>query len=397
MKDDLKEFLDTIATSFETNILTKLTLSKVRSKSADMRNVFVRPVMIKELLQLSFVYRFQTRDVTENLPIDQALPTIEQLLTSDFYQGNLFTTQEEIQWVINKKGNSRITRSAAGETAPLLQPLTHNRPKQRLITPENNIYLQALGVTNSRFEVVPAMNDKFRQINKFIEIIDSIIPTTPPAGLFTIADMGSGKGYLTFALYDHLTNNRNFKAEVTGVEMREELVQKCNAIAKQSSFDGLYFVSGTIQDYQPGKIEMLIALHACDTATDDAIAAGIRAGAATIIVAPCCHKQVRKAMTPPPALRPMLDHGIFAERQAEMLTDALRALLLTRQGYQVKTLEFISTEHTPKNVMIVATRSNKKVAVVRIEKQIAVLKKTFGIETHYLETLLAEEKAEEVN
>ncbi|HZK06980.1 MAG TPA: SAM-dependent methyltransferase [Bacteroidales bacterium] len=358
MKDDLKEFLDTIATSFETNILTKLTLSKVRSKSADMRNVFVRPVMIKELLQLSFVYRFQTRDVTENLPIDQALPTIEQLLTSDFYQGNLFTTQEEIQWVINKKGNSRITRSAAGETAPLLQPLTHNRPKQRLITPENNIYLQALGVTNSRFEVVPAMNDKFRQINKFIEIIDSIIPTTPPAGLFTIADMGSGKGYLTFALYDHLTNNRNFKAEVTGVEMREELVQKCNAIAKQSSFDGLYFVSGTIQDYQPGKIEMLIALHACDTATDDAIAAGIRAGAATIIVAPCCHKQVRKAMTPPPALRPMLDHGIFAERQAEMLTDALRALLLTRQGYQVKTLEFISTEHTPKNVMIVATRSN---------------------------------------
>ena len=142
---------------------------------------------------------------------------------------------------------------------------------------------------------------------------------------------------------------------------------------------------------------MLIALHACDTATDDAIAAGIRAGAATIIVAPCCHKQVRKAMTPPPALRPMLDHGIFAERQAEMLTDALRALLLTRQGYQVKTLEFISTEHTPKNVMIVATRSNKKVAVVRIEKQIAVLKKTFGIETHYLETLLAEEKAEEVN
>jgi tRNA/tmRNA/rRNA uracil-C5-methylase (TrmA/RlmC/RlmD family) len=248
MNDNLKDFLDLIAASFEANTLAKLTLSKVRSKSADMRNVFVRPVMIKELLQLSFVYRFQTRDVTENLPIDQAIPTIEQLLTTDFYQANLFTTQEEIQWVMNKKGNSRLTRKAAGDTAPLLQPLSHNRPKQRLITAENNIYLQALGVTNSQFEVAPVMNDKFRQINKFIEIIDSILPTAPPAGPFTVADMGSGKGYLTFALYDHLTNNRSFKAEVTGVEMREELVQKCNAIAKKSSFDGLYFVSGTFRN-----------------------------------------------------------------------------------------------------------------------------------------------------
>ncbi len=138
MNDNLKDFLDLIAASFEANTLAKLTLSKVRSKSADMRNVFVRPVMIKELLQLSFVYRFQTRDVTENLPIDQAIPTIEQLLTTDFYQANLFTTQEEIQWVMNKKGNSRLTRKAAGDTAPLLQPLSHNRPKQRLITAENN-------------------------------------------------------------------------------------------------------------------------------------------------------------------------------------------------------------------------------------------------------------------
>ncbi|NCA85821.1 MAG: SAM-dependent methyltransferase [Clostridia bacterium] len=389
MNDDLKDFLNLIAASFKNNTLTKLTLSKVRSKSSDLRNTFVRPVMIKELLQLNFVYRYQTRDITENLTIDLALPKIEELLTNDFFQGNLFTTQEEIQWVVNKKGSSRLTRSIAGSTAPLLQPLSHNRPKQRLITPENNIYLQALGVTNSRSEVVPAMNDKFRQINKFIEIIDSILPASPPTGLFKVADMGSGKGYLTFALYDHLTNNRNFKADITGVEMRPELVQKCNTIARQSGFDGLQFVNGTIQEYQPGKIEMLIALHACDTATDDAIATGIRASPATIIVAPCCHKQVRKAMTPPPALRPMLDHGIFAERQAEMLTDALRTLLLTRHGYQVKTLEFISTEHTPKNVMIVASRSSKKVAVPRTEKQIALLKKTFGIEYHYLETLLA--------
>ena len=139
MNDNLKDFLSLIATGFETNTLTKLTLSKVRSKSADLRNTFVRPVMIKELLQLSFVYRYQTRDITENLSTDLALPKIEELLTNDFYQGNLFTTQEEIQWVINKKGSSRLTRSAAGNTAPLLQPLSHNRPKQRLIAPENNI------------------------------------------------------------------------------------------------------------------------------------------------------------------------------------------------------------------------------------------------------------------
>ncbi|MCF8365140.1 MAG: SAM-dependent methyltransferase, partial [Bacteroidales bacterium] len=254
--------------------------------------------------------------------------------------------------------------------------------------PEGRQYLQQLGVTNSNFEVIPAMSNKFRQINKFIEIINSILPEKTTPDSLKVVDMGSGKGYLTFALYDHLTNNRNIPAQITGVEMRRDLVEKCNQIAKISDFKNLTFQKSNIQEFEIENLNMLIALHACDTATDDAIYKGITAGADYIVVAPCCHKQVRKSMNVDDALKPVLRHGIFLERQAELLTDGIRSLLLEKYGYKVKTLEFISTEHTPKNVMIIAIKSDKIVDKVGISEQIYQIKKIFGIEYQHLENLL---------
>lgn len=269
-----------------------------------------------------------------------------------------------------------------------MEKLSHDRIKQRLINPEGKKYLTSLGITNQQFRVIPAMNSKFRQINKFIEIISSVLPKTPPEKEFNVTDMGSGKGYLTFALYDYLVNTLKYPAKITGIEMREDLVKKCNQISGASSFNGLDFKKSTIGEYNLPATDMLIALHACDTATDDAIFKGIKSRAKYIIVAPCCHKQVRKSMNPGPELQPILKHGIYLERQAELLTDGIRGLIMEKYGYKIKSLEFISTEHTPKNVMIIAVKSHQNVNKDKISYRISELKRMFGIDYHHLETLM---------
>jgi hypothetical protein len=201
--------------------------------------------------------------------------------------------------------------------------------------------------------------------------------------------MGSGKGYLTFALYDYLQNVIKQKATVYGIEMRDDLVNKCNSIAEHVGFDGLHFKKGTIQDAEIPAPDMLIALHACDTATDDAIYKGIKANAKLIICAPCCHKQIRKQISPDNELKSITRHGILLERQAEMVTDAIRALLLEANGYKTRVFDFIATEHTPKNVMIVAIKADQPITnKPEYLDKVDGLKKLFNIKTHYLETLL---------
>jgi hypothetical protein len=204
--------------------------------------------------------------------------------------------------------------------------------------------------------------------------------------------MGSGKGYLTFALYDYLSSVMGLQPEITGIELRQNLVDFCNKNARLAGFSGLHFVATDINDFQPERLDMLIALHACDTATDLALAKGILAKVDTIVVAPCCHKQIRKAMDTQNELAPVLRYGILEERQAEILTDGIRALLLEANGYKTQVFEFISTEHTAKNVMITAVGTNddprlKQQGLNALEK-VAALKAGFGIEEHYLEHLL---------
>jgi len=210
--------------------------------------------------------------------------------------------------------------------------------------------------------------------------------------------MGSGKGYLTFALYDYLHQQLNLKAKVTGVEFRQDLVNLCNDIAKQANFSQLNFVEGTIEDYKVKEINLLIALHACDTATDDAIFKGIQANAELIVVAPCCHKQIRKAMEKNKVKNDvsfLTKHGIFLERQAEMVTDGIRALILEYYGYKTKVFEFISDAHTPKNVLVVGVKKAQNLKPkaqseerTKILLKIKETKAYFGIDYHHLEKLL---------
>ena len=251
------------------------------------------------------------------------------------------------------------------------------------------------GITNACGEVLANAQDKWRQINKYLEIIQNLLSESPLPNDPHIADMGSGKGYLTFALYDFLKNTQGLNPQITGIELRPKLVDLCNKTALESNFEGLRFEAQNISEYHPERLDMLIALHACDTATDLALAAGIHNKAKIIVAAPCCHKQIRKEMAAQNELAPVLRFGILEERQAEIVTDGIRALLLEAEGYQTKVFEFVSTEHTAKNVMITAiSPQNARASAQELRRQKALeqvlaLKTGFGIKKHYLEGLLA--------
>ncbi len=221
-----------------------------------------------------------------------------------------------------------------------------------------------------------------------MEIIDGVLTNAEVKPGFSTVDMGSGKGYLTFALYDHL-QTKNIDAKVSGIELREDLVNKCNHIAGLSKYSGLHFHKGSIKDTLSENVDMLIALHACDTATDDAIYKGIKAGAGIIICAPCCHKQIRKQIAPTNSLKYITKHGILLERQAEMVTDTIRALLLEAHGYKTSVFDFIEEEHTPKNVLIVGIKRERSGQLYQENMdRVSSLKELFGIREHYLEKLI---------
>jgi len=383
-----EKFLSAFEEAVARGDLVKLTLAKYRGKEADLKNVYVRGVALKKGEQLSFLYRYTSKDIVKNLTVAGGVELIHERLGSEFLSAHLFTTREDAQLDFTRKGESKLVMRPPTFNAP--QPATHDRKKQRIVEAGASVYLQALGVTDERGAARPAMGDKLRQINKFVETVASLVASSTLAGReeTSVVDMGSGKGYLTFAVYDYLNNSLGVRANVTGVEARVELVSLCNEVATRAGFDRLDFRAGFIQDFDLPATDILIALHACDTATDDAIFKGIRAGASVIITAPCCHKEVRPQIRTPDALRGVLRHGILLEREAEALTDSLRALLLERVGYEVKVFEFISTEHTRKNIMIAAVRREGMAHPEQKGAEFDELKRFFGVREQRLERLL---------
>ena len=357
MEPDLREiFLTELRASVRSGIFVKLTLGKPRGVEADIRNLYIRPLTLRGTPHLSFVWRHATKDITKNFSPAEALDQIETLIGVKFFSAHLFTTVRTAQLEFNKQGEPRYSfgPAAPGEA----QPAEHDRAKPRLLPAASQTWLEALGVTNPAGAVRTGMADKHRQIHKYVEIlshlaVDAVLPADRPV---EIADMGCGKGYLTFATHDYFNLVVSRATNVAGIEARPELVEKCNVLARRAGCARLAFQAGTIQSAKFTTLDVLIALHACDTATDDAILAGVQAGAALIVVAPCCQKELRSQLQAAPVLAPALRHGIFQERHAEFATDALRALLLEWAGYDTKVFEFIATEHTAKNLMITATK-----------------------------------------
>ncbi len=264
----------------------------------------------------------------------------------------------------------------------------HDKEKNRMVEPSAT-FLHLLEVTSADGHIRKDKRDKFIQINKFLEFFSTSIQSLAEQEI-TVLDMGSGKGYLTFALYDYLVRAGK-EARVTGVEFRQEMVDLCNALAEKAAFAGLNFVQGTIEGHDFTHSDVVVALHACDTATDEALYKGIRAGARVIMVSPCCHKQVRRSMRPEGTAAAFARFGILKERMAEMLTDLLRAAILEIYGYQTRVFEFVNSEHSPKNLMITAVKKRDSAASQpEAWKEVEALKTAYGLEYHHLQKLLAE-------
>ncbi|MGH1337621.1 MAG: methyltransferase [Aureispira sp.] len=378
-------FLDTLLDSLQEGYFVKLTLSKSAPKTATLQNIYGRLILVKGQRQLSLTYRYPTQDIVKNLPFKEALSNISERLGRDFLIATLRTTRQDLVLQYNKKRRARLQKQQPSiRKAPTLD---HNQAKQYLIE-EDAPFLEQLGLAKSG-RVLKEHQDKYRQINKYVEIMAGLLAPLPDHQPLQIVDMGSGKGYLTFALA-HYLQQQNKTAQITGIELREHLTQFCNQQAQVLEWPHLQFVAQDIGVYK-GPIDVLIALHACNTATDLALSKGIKSQASVVVVAPCCHRQVRQDLSPPDsAWKGVLKHGILLERQAELLTDSIRALLLEAEGYKSKVFEFISSEHTAKNLMITGIR-HEIVPAQRTQalEQITALKAEFGLQEHYLERLLA--------
>ena len=392
--NDLAAFWDILSSSVNNASWIRLVLSKQRASDQPLR-LTVRLIHIKDAPALSFLYSYQTRDITKNVDPLDGLAEIRQLLVETFKSAHLLTSTDEVQLNISKKNRvhwSSRKRKVTAEGETHLPLPSHNREKNRFVD-ITRPFLTALGVTDQDHRLIPAMARKWKQVNKFIEIfsqalVQSQVPSDQP---LQVVDFGAGKGYLTFAVHDYLINSAHSHSQVVGVELRSELVTLCNQAAANLANDGLTFVCGDVKTHAPKRTDVMIALHACDTATDYAIHYGIRAKASVIMCSPCCHKQIRPQMSSPEQLKPMLQYGVHLGQEAEMVTDALRALLLEAHGYQAKVFEFVSLEHTNKNKMILAIRKPDTGNTSQYLTEIEAIKAFYGITEHCLESLLQQD------
>ena len=354
----LERFFGALERALATRELARLVLSKPTAAAGDLARIDGRLVTLKGEAVLQLVLHHSTRDVTQNVALDAAAALVRSWCGANFQRLHLAVPGEELQLMRSKRGQFGLSVSRTKGALQGAQQGAHDRPKRRRVDTDAS-YLRALGVTDARGAVVPAMARKYRQIEKFVEVVDGALAEAglaAPGRPVRIADFGCGKGYLTFALHEHLRNVRGLAVETVGVELRPELVELCNDVAARAGCAGLSFVRGDLATFEAGTLDVMIALHACDTATDHALDLGLRAGASVLVCSPCCHKELRPQVQSPAPLAALLRHGVHLGQEAEMLTDTVRALLVEGEGYDAKVFEFVALEHTSKNKMLLATR-----------------------------------------
>jgi SAM-dependent methyltransferase len=348
-------FLANFEASLTNQSFRKLTLGKLQERLDGAEHIYVRAVTLKDGIRLNFVHRYPDRDLSQNYLLPDGISRVRDWLGKSSLAATLFTVNQRQQLLFNRRGNPRLSTYPAEPVEPRLQ---HDRKKSRLLQDET--FLRHLGVLNPAGNPTTRMSDKYRQIHHFIELLAPALRSLPTGRQLRVVDMGSGKGYLTFAVYAFL-KQEGYSAEVLGIERRHALVDLCNRVAAQCAFGTLRFEIGEISGIRLDGADVVVALHACDTATDDAIYRGIASKARLIFLAPCCHKELRPQLMPPDIIAPLFRHGIQAERMAEGITDALRCMYLEASGYSTTIQEFIALEHTKKNLLISAAKNPKTV------------------------------------
>ena len=323
-------------------------------KYQDYHKIIVRPILLQDILQYQFELFTQTQAFHRNLVEEEAILLMNEIMM-DMHQIDVFTPQGNRIIKISKKG--KIFNHEVKNAKLIDKPVTlqHNRQKNYILN--ENIIIPAfvdLGITTKEGKIIKAKYDKFKQINRFIEMVDDVITQDNSKNL-NIIDFGCGKSYLTFVLYYYLTEIKNIKANIVGLDLKADVINKCNKIRDNYGYENLSFEIGDIQGYQPTfNVDMVISLHACDTATDFALANAINWRAKYILAVPCCQKEVNQSIQNSGDL--LLSYGLIKERYSSLITDTLRAKTLELCGYGVQVLEFISMEHSPKNVLIRAVK-----------------------------------------
>ena len=332
-------------------------ISNPREKGGIVK-IKIRPVEHKDNILYQCEEHRNNQVFHHNLNEEEAAGYIENAM-QEFKQMQMETRKFRYQVLVSKKGKMTIQRRL--QTGRFKEiDLSHNRKKHYILEEGKAVpFLQDLGVMTKEGEIVRTKFDKFRQINRFLEFIEDVLPELPKDREVTILDFGCGKSYLTFAMYYYLRELEGFDVNIIGLDLKEDVIRHCSELARSYGYEKLHFYQGDIAGYEGvSSVDMVVTLHACDTATDFALAKAVEWGAQVILSVPCCQHEVNKQIRNE-LLEPVLHYGILKERMSALITDAVRANLLESKGYETQILEFIDMEHTPKNLLIRAVKKGK--------------------------------------
>lgn len=397
-KPSMNEITTHFAMAVESDSLIQLVLSQPvcdengsaselhNASEATVEKVVIRPVDLKSGRSLQFTFCEPRRETHRNLSPAAAAAEVESLMTNRFRRGHLFTAEFDFTVKVKASGKVRAHQHPPSKQMP--GSTDHNRRKQYLIPDGKPCpFLEEIGVMTPDGTVRKPKYDKFRQINRYLEFVEDVYEYFPKTGPVRVVDFGCGKSYLTFALHHLLNRIHGRKVDIVGLDLKSDVVEHCNGISQKLHCDGLKFESGDMAGYSPlESVDLSVSLHACDTATDVALARAVEWNAKVIFAVPCCHHEVASKLSTD-FLSPIMRRGILKERFAELLTDSLRADLLEACGYRTQVLEFISLEHTAKNVLIKAIRDATPASIVTPDT-VRTTRELFGLEPCTLENLL---------
>nr|WP_312577471.1 SAM-dependent methyltransferase [Sedimentibacter sp.] len=362
-----------------------------RKKSENpYKKITARAILIKKDRIIQLEKYTDTKVFHENLKYEDAVMVIVDLIRNEYRNINIFTEDSDYQFIVSKKGSVKMMER---EPSKKLTAKEHNKKKQYIINEgEPCNFLIELGVMNKEGLVFAKKYDKFKQINKFLEIVDDSLKDNELTDDFMIIDFGCGKAYLTFALYYYFYKIRNINVRIIGLDLKEDVIEFCNKTSDKLGYKNLEFKIGDIKDFvYKSKVNMIVTLHACDNATDAALVKAINWNTEIILSVPCCQHEFYDKIENI-NLEPMLKHGLIKERMSSLITDSLRSLFLETKGYRVQLLEFISMEHTPKNILIRAVKTDKD--TTKAQKQYEEFKAFWNLNNLFIEEYYDNSKAE---
>ena len=356
--DKLRKLL----TEYADEGLERIVISRPRDKNNTVSKVRIRPVLLKGDLMFQETSYDGPKALHKNLDRDSLINRVMTLMEKDYVQIEMEAAGVSATGLVNRKGELSLkvkrTQPSAGRMLPKTS-LSHDRKKKRILEEGKPVgFLIDLGLMTEEGRIIRSGYDKYKQINRFLEFIDDITDKLPGDREIRVLDFGCGKSYLTFAVYYFLKELKGYEVSITGLDLKEDVIEKCNGLRDKYGYDKLDFVCGDVADHferDRGGCDLMLTLHACDTATDYALYNAIKRNAGIILSVPCCQHEVNKQIDST-LLAPIMKYGIIKERMSALITDGVRAELLRASGYDVDLLEFIDMEHTPKNILIRAVK-----------------------------------------